>query len=133
MVLLATVSGLSPFTLSIILPALPALAGRYGTDTAGIQFLVSGYLLGLALSQPLWGPLADRIGRRPTILAGLALFVAASLACLFATGLEALVALRTLQGMGSSAGTVVARAVIRDTHESDAAGRAMSQIGRAHV
>lgn len=128
MVLLAVISGISSFSLAIILPALPALATRHGTDYAGIQFLVSAYLLGLALSQPIWGQVADRIGRRPVVLIGFATYVAASLTCLVAPTLEALMLLRVLQAAGASTGTVVARAVIRDTHNESDGARAMSWI-----
>jgi DHA1 family bicyclomycin/chloramphenicol resistance-like MFS transporter len=128
MPLLAVISGLSSFSLAIILPALPALAGVYGTDYAGIQFLVSAYLLGLALSQPLWGQVTDRIGRRPVVLLGFTVYVAASLACLVAENLELLMLLRALQAAGASTGTVVARAIIRDTHDEADGARAMSWV-----
>jgi DHA1 family bicyclomycin/chloramphenicol resistance-like MFS transporter len=128
MPLLAVISGLSSFSLAIILPALPALAREHGTDYTGIQFLVSAYLLGLALSQPLWGQVTDRIGRRPVVLLGFTVYVAASLACLVAENLELLMLLRALQAAGASTGTVVARAVIRDTHDEADGARAMSWV-----
>jgi DHA1 family bicyclomycin/chloramphenicol resistance-like MFS transporter len=128
MPLLAVISGLSSFSLAIILPALPALAAKHGTDYAGIQFLVSAYLLGLALSQPLWGQVADRVGRRPVILVGFTVYVLASLACLAVHSLGTLMLLRILQAAGASTGTVVARAIIRDTHSEADGARAMSWV-----
>lgn len=126
--LLAVVSGLSSFSLTIVIPALPAMAAGYNVTLAQIQLLVSFFLLGLALSQPLWGHVTDVIGRRPVVLLGLALFVIASAASLGERSLGELTLLRFLQALGASAGTVVARAIIRDTHEEQDAARAMSWI-----
>lgn len=128
MALLAVVSGLSSFSLAIVLPALPSMAADYGVSLAQIQLLVSVYLLGLAISQPLWGHITDVLGRRPVVLLGLGLFVVASLASLLELPLAALALLRLMQAVGASSGTVVARAIIRDTHDEHDAARAMSWI-----
>lgn len=126
--LLAAVSGMSSFSMAIILPALPALATFYATDYAGIQLLVSAYVLGLAIAQPLWGHITDRVGRRPVMLWGFALFIAASAGCLLEPGLPMLTALRVLQAAGACSGTVVSRAVIRDTYAVEDGARAMSWL-----
>lgn len=128
MALLATVSGMSSFSLTIVVPALPSMAVDYGTDFADIQLLVSAYLLGLAISQPLWGHIADTIGRRPVALIGLALFIASSFACLLDPDLHTLAFLRVLQAVGSSSGAVAARAIIRDTHSAQEGASAMSWL-----
>lgn len=126
--LLALISGVSSFSLAIVLPAIPDLAARLGTDYAGAQFLVSGYLLGLALSQPIWGQVSDHIGRRPVVLTGFIVYALASFACIGADSLESLSLLRVLQAAGASTGTVVARAVIRDLFAEADGARAMSWV-----
>lgn len=126
--LLAVISSISSFSLAIVVPALPTLAHEFATDAAGVQFLISGYLLGLAVAQPLWGPLADRLGRRRIALLGFGLFVMSSLACLVATDLLSLSLLRMLQAAGGSAGTVAARAMIYDSFDAKDSASAMSWI-----
>lgn len=128
MALLAAVSGVSSFSLTIVVPALPSMADGFDVSFAEIQLLVSAYLFGLAISQPIWGHVSDTLGRRPVVLLGFLLFIASSLACLFEPDLLTLTLLRILQACGSSAGTVVARAVIRDTHDEENAARAMSWV-----
>lgn len=125
-VLLAIASGLSSFGLSIILPALPAVAERYGTDLAGAQFVVSAYLLGLAITQPVVGFLTDLIGRRVVILSGFSVLIVSCFAANWAPSLEVLALLRFLQAAGVATGTVVCRAVIRDTYPPAEGARAMS-------
>lgn len=126
--LLAVISGISSFSLAIIVPAIPSLSLQLDTDAAGAQFLVSAYLLGLAVSQPIWGQVADRIGRRPVALAGFAIFTLASFASMYADTLESLSALRVLQAAGCSTGATVSRAVVRDLYSAEDATRAMSWI-----
>ena len=128
LILLAVVSGTSSFSLAIILPAIPQLAEQYETDLAGAQFLVSAYLFGLALSQPLWGQVTDRIGRRPVVLWGFAVYTAASFAAMVPDDLLSVSALRALQAAGASTGTVVARAAIRDSFSAEDGAHAMSWI-----
>src|SRR6478736_397370 len=80
---------------------------------------ISLYMVGIACSQIIMGPLSDRFGRRPVLLAGLGLMVAASAACIFADTLPQLIAARFLQALGGATGMVVSRAIIRDLYSRD--------------
>jgi DHA1 family bicyclomycin/chloramphenicol resistance-like MFS transporter len=124
--LLMAMTAIGPATLNILVPALPGLATRMGTNTGTVQLMLSLYLLSLATAQLLLGPLSDRFGRRPVVLAGLALSVVASLAALPAASIGALIATRIVQAIGASTGIVIGRAIIRDLYERD---RAAAMIG----
>ena len=100
MLLLAVACGMSPSGMAIVLPALPQIAEQFDKDYAQVQWVVSGYLLGIALAQPLIGFLSDRFGRRPVFLGGCTLFVLTSLALSAASSLPQLVLLRVLQAVG---------------------------------
>ncbi len=126
--LLGGISGLSSFGMASVVPALPVLGRALSADAATLQFLVSAYLLGLGLFQPVQGLLCDRFGRRPVLLAGFSLFAVASLAALFAESLATLVVARFAQAIGVSVATVVTRAIVRDTHEPDEGAVALSFI-----
>jgi DHA1 family bicyclomycin/chloramphenicol resistance-like MFS transporter len=128
LVLLAVLSGLSPFSMAIMLPLLPGLVAQFDSDFATVQYVISAYLLGLAITQPLAGFLCDLVGRRRVALIGMALFVVTTIACTFVDSLPMLIALRFLQAVGVSTGTVVSRAVIRDTHDPAVGARAMSYL-----
>ena len=128
MLLLAAVSGVPSFAMTIVVPALPAMAARFDAGFAQVQLLISAYVLGLALAQPIWGHFTDTLGRRPVALLGSLIFIASSLACLLEPAINTLAALRVLQAIGASAGTVAARAVIRDTHSREEAASAMSWV-----
>lgn len=128
LVLLAVVSGLAPFAMAVLLPLLPSLVVHFDSDHATVQFVVSTYLVGLALAQPAAGFLCDLVGRRIVVLVGMGIFVVASIACAIAESVSVLIVLRFLQAVGVSTGTVVSRAVIHDTHEAAVGGRAMSYL-----
>lgn len=117
--LLGLASGLSAFGMASIVPAIPALVSVLHADFGALQFVVSAYLLGLGLAQPVQGVLSDRFGRRPVLLAGFAVFALASIAATFATSLAALVAARFVQALGVSVATVTSRAMVRDTHDAE--------------
>ncbi len=110
------------------LPAMPAMAQALGTDAAEGQLILTGLLVGVACGQMLWGPLSDRTGRRPVLLAGLALALGASLACAAATSIGALSVLRFVQGLGLSSASVVARSVVRDLYVHEQAARMLSRM-----
>lgn len=126
--LLGAVSGLSAFGMASVVPALPSLATTLSVDFSIVQFVVSAYLLGLGLFQPIQGLLCDRFGRRPVLLGGFTVFAVGSLAASLSTGLVTLVLARFLQAMGVSVATVVTRAIVRDTHEPERAAVALSFI-----
>ncbi len=114
---LALLLGLQPVSTDVYLPALPLLRRDLGADMAAAQLTMSALILAFGLAQMVWGPVADRFGRRPVLLSGLALFTLASAGCALAADIDALVVWRTLQGAALAAAVVVARAVVRDLYE----------------
>jgi DHA1 family bicyclomycin/chloramphenicol resistance-like MFS transporter len=124
--LLIAMSAVSSGSLNILVPAIPGLVAKFNTDPAYVQLTISLYLTGLASAQLVFGPLSDRFGRRPVVLAGLGLAALASTAAIFAWSIAALVTARLLQSLGASTGQTISRAIIRDLYERE---RAASMIG----
>jgi DHA1 family bicyclomycin/chloramphenicol resistance-like MFS transporter len=127
-VLLGVLFALTALGTDAWLPALPVAARELGAPVAGMQLTVTTYFLGLAAGQLVWGPLSDRYGRKPVLLAGLALALAASAVCAFAHSATALVAARLAQGFGMSAGPVMARTIVRDLHGQEQAARLLARM-----
>ncbi len=128
-VLLGALTAVGPFTTDTSLPAMPAISDHFAVDMAAVQLTLSMALLGGAVGQLFYGPLSDRFGRRPLLIGGLCIYVLASAACLFATSIESLIAARFFQVFGSIAAPVLARAMVRDLHEREAAARMLSLMG----
>ncbi len=119
--ILVACTAVQPFALNVLAPATPAIANALGTDYGTIQLTLTLYLVAVALSQLLVGPLSDRIGRRPCIVAGLGLFTLGSLAGLYSDSLASLLAARMLQAVGAGTAFALTRAIARDTAEKDEA------------
>jgi len=119
LLLLVAMTGVAPISLYMLVPALPVLATVFGRDISIAQMTVSLYMVGIACSQIIMGPLSDRFGRRPVLLAGLGVMVVASAACIFAETLPQLIAARFLQALGGATGMVVSRAIIRDLYSRE--------------
>src|SRR5262245_50791204 len=119
-------AGVSSLSLNILVPAIPGLAAKFAADPASVQLAVSLYLMGLAASQLVFGPLSDRFGRRPVVLAGLALATIASTAAIVAASIASLVSARIAQSLGASTGQTIGRAIIRDLYDRE---HAASMIG----
>src|SRR4030081_1333063 len=119
LLLLVAMTGVAPISLYMLVPALPQLPTTFGRDISIAQMTVSLYMVGIACSQIIMGPLSDRFGRRPVLLAGLGLMVMASAACIFAESLPQLIAARFLQARGGATGLGVSRAIIRDLYSRD--------------
>src|SRR5437763_10918455 len=128
LLMLVAMTGVAPISLYMLVPALPVLATTFHSDISIAQMTVSLYMVGIACSQLIMGPLSDRFGRRPVLLAGLALMVAASLSCSLAQTLPQLIAARFLQALGGATGLVVSRAIIRDLYSRDRVGAMISLV-----
>jgi MFS transporter, DHA1 family, multidrug resistance protein len=127
--LLAALSAIGPLTTDMYLPSLPDIARQLHASTAQVQFTISAYLIGFAIGQIFYGPVSDRHGRKPVLMAAMALYCVASLACALSTSIEMLIVARTFQALGGSGGIVLARAIVRDIYAGARAGRELSLIG----
>jgi DHA1 family bicyclomycin/chloramphenicol resistance-like MFS transporter len=124
--LLIAMTGVSSLSLNILVPAIPSMVAKFETDPANVQLTISLYLLGLAVAQLVFGPLSDRFGRRPVVLAGLALATVASTSAIFAASIAGLITARVAQSLGASTGQTIGRAIIRDLYDRE---HAASMIG----
>lgn len=127
-VILTGLTGVTPLSIDMPLPSLPALAESFGAPASQAQLMVGVFLLGFAFAQLVVGPISDRYGRRPTLLVGLSLYLCCSVACAVAPTLEVLLSIRLLQGIAACSAPVVARAMVADIHAGPAAQRAMSIV-----
>lgn len=130
-VLLTALVAFGPVSTDLYLASLPDMARVFATDVPTVQLTLSAFLAGFAVAMPVYGPLSDRFGRRPVMLGGIVLYVLASLFCVVAPGIEALIAGRFVQALGACAGPVLGRAVVRDLFERDQAARVLSYMASA--
>jgi DHA1 family bicyclomycin/chloramphenicol resistance-like MFS transporter len=128
---LAAATALGPFGLHILIPSMPGLVESFATDYGTVQLTLTLYLAGTAVAQLGYGPLSDRFGRRPVMLAGLVFYVAASALCALAWSIEALIAGRVLQSIGGCAGMVLGRAIIRDVLDRDRGASMIASVTMA--
>jgi MFS transporter, DHA1 family, multidrug resistance protein len=126
--LLAALSAIGPLTTDMYLPSLPDIARQLNASTAEAQFTISAYLIGFAIGQIFYGPVSDRHGRKPILIAAIALYCIASLACSLSTSTEMLIVARAFQALGGCGGIVLARAIVRDIYSGARAGRELSLI-----
>jgi DHA1 family bicyclomycin/chloramphenicol resistance-like MFS transporter len=117
--LLAAATAMGPVAMQIYLPALPAVQSTFGTSLALTQLTFSAFVFAIGPAQLLYGPLADRWGRRPVLIAGLVLGFAGSLACYLAPDIHWLIGARMLQAVGGASGLVIARAILSDRYGTD--------------
>ncbi len=119
--------GLQPITTDLYLPALPALTEGFGASMGQAQLTLTALLLAFGTSQLAWGPLSDRFGRRPILLAGLAIYAVAAFGSMFASSMDWLIGWRGMQGVAMGAVVMCARAMTRDLYSPLDGARAMSK------
>ncbi|MFE0475653.1 multidrug effflux MFS transporter [Streptomyces sp. NPDC058947] len=126
--LLGSLTAVPPLAMDMYLPSLPEVTRSLHAPAATVQLTLTACLAGMALGQLVVGPMSDRWGRRRPLLAGLALFVVATVLCALAPTVELLVAFRLAQGLAGAAAIVIARAVVRDLYDGMAMARFFSTL-----
>ncbi len=127
-VILGALTAAAPISIDLYLPALPTIAHAFGDPIGAVERTLASFFLGFALGQALFGPLADRFGRKPPLLWGIGIYVLTCVACAFAPSVGALVALRFVQAVSACAGAVIARACVRDLFPADEAPRVFATM-----
>ena len=125
---LGLLSAVGPFAIDMYLPALPRIAEDLGTTVAATQQTLTLYFIAFGVSQLVYGPMADQVGRKPPLYVGMAIFILGSIGCALAPTIGWLTGFRFLQGIGAAAVMVIPRAIIRDMHTGAAATRLMAMI-----
>lgn len=126
--LLAAITAAGPIAMNIYLPALPRVQAHFGTSVADVNLTVSLPLIAFAIGVFVYGPVSDRFGRRPVILGGQLVFALGNLLCLFAPSFGMLLAGRVVQALGTSAGLVVARAMLGDLYGREKMARMLAYL-----
>ncbi len=128
-VLLGALIAVAPLAMDIYLASMPSMTRSLAATPQQVQLTLSLYMYAWGASQLVTGPLSDRFGRRPLLLAGLAVFTAASAACAAARTIDALIAARIVQALSMGTVAVVPRAVVRDLYSGDKAAHILSLMG----
>ena len=131
--ILVAVTAVGPLALNVFIPSMPGMQTVFGVDYGTIQLTLTLYLAATAVAQLVWGPLSDRFGRRPVLLAGLTLFVIGSTLAAVSVSISMLIGSRVVQAVGGCAGMVLGRAIVRDLFDRDAAASKIAYITMAMV
>ncbi|CAM7762662.1 MULTISPECIES: Bcr/CflA family multidrug efflux MFS transporter [Enterobacter] len=126
--ILGLLAMLMPLSIDMYLPALPVISAQFGVPAGSAQMTLSTYILGFALGQLFYGPMADSLGRKPVILGGTLVFAAAAVACALAQSIDQLIVMRFLHGLAAAAASVVINALMRDIYPKEEFSRMMSFV-----
>ena len=110
---------LSQFSTDIYLPSLPAIAEFFHVDIDSSQLTIAAYMFALTITQLLWGPVSDRIGRKKAIYLGLAISAMGTVVCIYAGSITTLIIGRFIQGFGNGAAAGLFRAILRDLYSGE--------------
>lgn len=126
--ILGLLAMLMPLSIDMYLPAPPVISAQFGVPAGSAQMTLSTYILGFALGQLLYGPMADSLGRKPVILGGTLVFAGAAVACALAQTIDHLIFMRFLHGLAAAAASVVINALMRDIYPKEEFSRMMSFV-----
>ncbi|HFT8655251.1 TPA: Bcr/CflA family multidrug efflux MFS transporter [Enterobacter cloacae] len=126
--ILGLLAMLMPLSIDMYLPALPVISAQFGVPAGSAQMTLSTYILGFALGQLFYGPMADSLGRKPVILGGTLIFAAAAVACALAQSIDQLIVMRFFHGLAAAAASVVINALMRDIYPKEEFSRMMSFV-----
>lgn len=126
--ILGLLAMLMPLSIDMYLPALPVIAEQFGVPAGSAQMTLSTYILGFALGQLLYGPMADSLGRKPVILGGTLVFAGAAAACAMSQSIDHLIVMRFFHGLAAAAASVVINALMRDIYPKEEFSRMMSFV-----
>lgn len=125
----AMLIAIGPFSMSLYTPAMPEIVDAFATTEAAVKMSLSLYFAGFAVAQLVCGPISDGVGRRPVIVAFMAIYTAASLLAVFVNDIDTLITARFLQGIGAAVGVAISRALVRDLFAHEQSARIMNLIG----
>lgn len=126
--ILGLLAMLMPLSIDMYLPALPVISTQFGVPAGSAQMTLSTYILGFALGQLFYGPMADSLGRKPVILGGTLVFAVAAVACALAQTIDHLIIMRFFHGLAAAAASVVINALMRDIYPKEEFSRMMSFV-----
>jgi len=126
--ILGLLAMLMPLSIDMYLPALPVISAQFGVPAGSAQMTLSTYILGFAIGQLLYGPMADSLGRKPVILGGTLIFAGAAVACALAQTIDHLIVMRFFHGLAAAAASVVINALMRDIYPKEEFSRMMSFV-----
>lgn len=126
--IIGALAAINPISLDMYLPAVPAMERALGASEAEGQWTLAAYFVGMSVGQLFYGRTSDKIGRRPVLIFGMVLYVAASLACALAPGVAAIIAARLVQALGACCSTVIARSIIFDLYDAREGARFLSRM-----
>jgi DHA1 family bicyclomycin/chloramphenicol resistance-like MFS transporter len=128
LVLLGALAAMGPAAIDMYVPALPQIAADLDVSVASTQLTLTTFLIGLGIGQLVSGPLSDVFGRRPPLLASIAVYATAGVACALANAVPVLACARFAQGLAAAAGVVISRAIIRDLYGGPGLARSYSRL-----
>ncbi|HAU5562655.1 TPA: Bcr/CflA family multidrug efflux MFS transporter [Serratia fonticola] len=127
-VILGLLAMLMPLSIDMYLPAMPQIAREFAVSAGSVQMTLNLYILGFAIGQLVYGPLADSYGRKPVIVLGTLIFACAAAACALSQSIDQLIFMRFLHGLSAAAASVVINALMRDSYSKEDFSRMMSFV-----
>ncbi|UKI45171.1 MAG: MFS transporter [Porphyromonadaceae bacterium] len=125
MLILSGLMGCTTLSTDIYLPAMPAMEKALGGN---VEFTITGFLIGFAIAQLIWGPISDRVGRKKPLFVGMAIFTVGSVGCALSNSITEIVVWRVFQATGACVGPMLSRSMVRDLYARTEAARMLSAL-----